>query len=108
MPELVKRLAEQSPESPIFRNREGNPWSASALHSACYRLMKKTNLRIGTYTLRHTFRNHAGANHAEDAAVATVMGHKDTRMGQTAYNHLCRFPDLLADTMLKATAGEAF
>ncbi len=36
------------------------------------------------------------------------MGHKDTRMGQTAYNHYYRFPDLLAETMEKATAGEAF
>ncbi|MGO9111773.1 MAG: tyrosine-type recombinase/integrase [Thermoguttaceae bacterium] len=108
MPDLVKRLAEQYPEGSIFRNREGNPWTGAALHSACYRLMKKTGLRIGTYTPRHTFRNHAGANHAEDAAVATVMGHKDTRMGRTAYNHYYRFPTLLAETMEKATAGEAF
>ncbi len=110
MPELVRRLAEQYPEGAIFRNRDGNPWTGSALHSACYRLMQKLDfaVRLGTYTLRHTFRNHAGVNHAEDAAVATVMGHKDTRMGRTAYNHYCRFPDLLAETMEKATAGEAF
>jgi integrase len=110
MPALCKRLVEEYPQGPIFRNREGSPWTNAAIHSAFYRLMRqmKFAIRIGSYTMRHTFRNHAAVNGAEDAAVATVMGHKDTRMGKTAYNHLALYKDHLLSTMEQATAGEAF
>jgi len=109
--EIVQRL--NRPDGPIFRTKRGTPWSRASLHSACYRLQKKLqdkgiNIRVTAYTLRHTFRNHAAVHGAEDAAVATIMGHKGTQMGKTAYNHLALYKEHLMQVMQQATAGETY
>jgi integrase len=112
MLEMCQRLVALYPEGPLFRNRRGRPWCRSSLHSACYRLQERlrkagVTVRVTAYTMRHTFRNHAAVHGAQDASVATVMGHKGTQMGKTAYNHLALYKDHLLATMQQATAGEA-
>lgn len=87
--DLSRRLCAAWPTGPIFRNRDGNPWTRHAIAWRFKRLRDKLGLDRGatSYGLRHLFgvmSLRAGNTSSETAA---IMGHRDARMVDQVYGH---------------------
>ncbi len=96
--EIAKRLAEISPEGPIFRNRAGTPWLGNSLVSAMNRLRRRAGLGKGVvaYGLRHLWISDGLAGGVSPAIVAEMAGHADLSMLAT-YCHISDRHDMLRE-----------
>jgi integrase len=90
MVELCRRLAEVHPKGPLFRNRDGNPWTTNAVRCRFRRLRSRRNLdpKIVAYTFRHSFITDGLENGVGVAAIAELAGHSDWKMVQDVYSKL--------------------
>jgi len=59
---ILKRHVEQYPEGPVFRNEDGQPWTAQAMACRFGRLKKHLGVKYCTYDIRHTARPTACIN----------------------------------------------
>jgi integrase len=87
---LVRRLAEQALEGPIFRNTRGEPWVKTGWKQAMERAQRKLGLahRPLTSGYRHTFATDALERGVPDTHVAELLGHSSTAMVAKHYGHL--------------------
>jgi len=90
MVELTRALMLKNPEGPLFLNRNGKPWTKSAICLRYRRLRQKfPQLKdVVAYTNRHTFGTDALERGVPDADVAALMGHKGTDMLHSVYSKL--------------------
>lgn len=75
----------------MFLRADGRPWKTSEqkrpMDSAC----SKANVGCVTFhILRHTYASQAVMNGVPIAVIAEQLGHKDTRITERHYAHLCR------------------
>ena len=89
---ICKRLCEQNPEGPIFRNIRGRPWTKDAVSCRFQRLKKKLGITgsFCPYGLRHTFATDALLNGVDSVIVAELMGHKDASQVARTYQHVAK------------------
>jgi len=99
---ICQRLALKHPEGPLFRNRDGNPWTAQGLDYRCYRLSKKLGFPITPYSVRHTFATEAILKGVDLQTIATLMGHCDLTMLSRVYQHVRKRSDHLKAALRKA------
>ncbi len=103
---IVKKWAKKNPEGVILRNYHGKPWRANAFACRFKRLEEKVGKRITMYSIRHGFA-HSSLTKAElsPEVVATLMGHKDTRMIYATYGHMMKNTKFMREQLKKATAS---
>lgn len=81
-----------TPDTPVFLNTRGRPWSANATRCAMRRARAAAGLIDGgetvvLYTLRHTGATDATRNGVRDKTLADIMGHTRTQT-TNRYQHL--------------------
>jgi integrase len=100
--ELCRKLAEQYPEGPLFRNRYGEAWTRNAIGIRFRNLRRKLKLNgVVAYTCRHTFCTEGLENEVPIATMSELLGHTSTRM-MSHYNHLAEKRDHLRQSVLRA------
>jgi integrase len=87
---IGRRLAEQWPEGPVFRNARKRPWTRNAMACGYRRIRETTGLgeEVVGYALRHLWVTDALEGGLDAITVATLVGHRSTRMIETRYSHL--------------------
>ena len=84
--ELVNKRCEQCPEGPIFRNRNGGPWTTNAIRSRFRRLREKLDIEgLFMYAIRHTWETNMLLEKPLQV-VAELAGH-DPKTAMENYNH---------------------
>lgn len=102
--EITKRLMEKYPAGPLFRNRDGVPWTTDAVNCAFIRLQKKIGKKYCLYNLRHSWLDGALKRGVDALTCAILMGHRDPGTIAKVYQHLSQSPDYLHGAIKKATA----
>jgi integrase len=88
MLELCRRLAEVNPTGPLFRNRDGNPWTPNAVRCRMRRMRSRLGIAgITAYTYRHSYVTDALQRGIPLADVAALVNHRDIRTTMN-YNHI--------------------
>lgn len=108
MVDLTQQLVERHPSGPLFRNRQGKPWSRNAIRCRFRRLRKKfPHLKgVVSYTYRHTFVTDALENGVGVAQVAELLGHTSAEMVMQHYQHLSEKREHLKQAALQAVGGQ--
>jgi len=88
--EICQRLALKHPDGTLFRNRRGNPWTATALDRECSKLSRELGFRVTPYMIRHTFATRKILEGVDLVTIATLMGHVDLKMLMRIYQHIRR------------------
>ena len=104
MVELTGKLMGQNSDGPLFRNSNGDPWTANAVRCRMRRLRTKLNLAPGTvaYSYRHTYTTDGLTRGVPIADMAELLGHSDTKMISEHYAHLNQRVDHMRDAANKA------
>lgn len=85
--DVLRRLAAERPEGPLFLNARGRPWNRNAVRCALRRVRARTGIAAKAYQLRHLFASRAIERGVDSLIVAELMGHSDTSMLQEHYAH---------------------
>ncbi len=103
---ISKRLAEQNPEGPIFRNRYGRAWSKNAIRCR-FRKFRVKEL-CGT-VFRHSWITRALMSGVDPITVSVLAGHTNLHMVANRYSHLAKRPEFLREQLakLKTTGSNA-
>ena len=78
---ILRRLAIDNPEGPIFRNSKGTPWSKNNLVKRFWRS------GLTSYQFRHAIWSRARKASVDSIEVARQLGHKDLQMLMERYAH---------------------
>jgi integrase len=89
---ICRRLAEQYPTGPLFRNEDCNAWTKNALGCKCKRM--KLDFRFFPYALRHKFCTDKLKQGMPPATVAELLGNS-VDMVSKVYNQLGLADDYL-------------
>jgi integrase len=87
---MVERLSLKYPTGPLFRNRDGRPWTNSSVHLMLKRLRTRLKLAAGkmiAYSYRHTFATNWLLDGGSIKVLADLMGNSVT-MIERHYGHL--------------------
>jgi integrase len=87
---MVERLAVKYPIGPLFRNRDGRPWTNSSVYLMLKRLRKKLGQTAGKmipYSYRHTFATDWLLDGSSIKVLADLMGNS-VAMIEKHYGHL--------------------
>lgn len=82
--EICRRMAEQNPDGPIFRNAKGRPWTRNAIRLR----MAKLPFKAIAYGYRHSWVTDSLVKGVAPALVAELAGHSDLGMISDHYAHL--------------------
>lgn len=103
--DIVARLALKNPDGPLFNNRRGRPWTASALDHFCASLSKKLDFEFYPYVLRHSWITDALLRGVDPMTVSILAGHRDATMVMRVYGHLAQ-QDSFLEAKLRQATGE--
>lgn len=98
---IVRGLVKQFPEGTIFRNEDGNPWTAWATNCRLERLKKKLGFKVSVYILRHSFCQRMLEAGLDLTTVSALMGHSNSVMVSAVYSHMTKAKDFLAEQLHK-------
>jgi integrase len=83
---MLQRLCEMHPEGPIFRNKDGNPWTTNAIRSRFRRVRKILDIeQLFMYAIRHTWETNMLLEQPLQL-VAELAGH-DPKTAMSNYHH---------------------
>lgn len=101
---LTRILAAARPKGPLFRNRDGDPWTKDAIVCRMKRLRAALELPAGVvnYSYRHTMITNSLLAGNDIATTAELAGHADLSMIAKHYAHLDQ-----AKEHLKSAAARA-
>jgi integrase len=109
--DLCRRLAQEHPAGPLFRNSRARPWTADTIRLRFKRLRKRLAGQLPSdlcmYLYRHTFATDALENGLNPVTVAELLGHADASTLSRVYQHLADRHDHMRDAAARATAGSA-
>lgn len=96
----------QSRTGPIFRNSNGNPWTANSVRCR----FRKLKIRMGmpklcANTLRHSWATNALKNGMDSTTASILMGHRDPSTLIRNYQHLAKDRKYLANASKEARKG---
>jgi integrase len=103
---IVRKLALRRPEGPLFVNRRGKPWTASAIDQCFGKLEKRLGFPFFPYAVRHTFCTDSLLRGVGPLETAILMGHRDAKMVMEVYAHLCQQHEHLRKKLRQATGEE--
>lgn len=105
MTALTRRLIEQHPEGPLFRNENGRPWNRNAIRCRFRRVREKLKLGgdLVAYLYRHAVCTDLLESGTGIAQAAELLGHKGTEMIMRHYNKLRERRQHLRDEITRAT-----
>jgi integrase len=103
---IVAKLSLKHPEGPLFLNRKGRPWTASAIDQCFGKLEKKLGFEFFPYAVRHTFCTDSLLRGVGPLETAILMGHRDAKMVMEVYAHLCQQHEHLRKKLRQATGKE--
>lgn len=105
---LTQELMQEQPTGPLFRNKQGRPWTVNAIRLRMQRLGRELNLPndVVAYSYRHTYARNGLANGVPVATMAELLGHSDTKMISAHYSHLCQRLDHLHQAAQQALGKE--
>ena len=75
--QITLKLMEQHKDGPLFRNKDGAPWTPDATNCRFQTLKKKLKKKFSLYALRHTWMNRLLTKGVEAFTVATLAGHAE-------------------------------
>lgn len=93
--EILRRLAKENPEGPIFLNNRGNPWTGFAVKNAFERLDEELGRRIHQYMFRRTWITRKLVAGVDSHVVAQLSGHADTSMIDKTYSAIADDPEFM-------------
>lgn len=99
---ITQRLMRKHPEGKLLRNKEGRPWTPSAINCKLRRLKKKLGFKLMPYAFRHSFATEALLRGVDSVIVSKLMGHRDLTMVARVYGHLCQHHGDLRANLAKA------
>jgi integrase/recombinase XerC len=102
---LSRRLMDEYPDGPLFRNEDGRPWNRNAVRCRFRRVRKKLNLGgdLVAYLYRHAVCTDLLESGTGLAQAAELLGHKGTEMIMRHYNKLRERRQHLRDQITRAT-----
>jgi len=103
--EIVRRLLTQHAEGPLFRNDNGNPWTAQAMACRFGRLKKHLGVKFAAYSIRHGFCQRMLEEGNDHLTVAALMGHASGKMVADVYSHMNRAETHLRQALTKGAEG---
>ena len=81
----------REPSAKMFSRANGKPWKTSEQKRPMDKACSESKIDGVTFhVLRHTYASQAVMNGVPVAVVAEQLGHKDTRITERHYAHLCR------------------
>jgi integrase len=84
---IINRQRKKYKTGPLLRNSQGNPWTKDAIKCRFQRL--DLPFKVSAYDFRHGFATRAiESGKLSDLEIALLMGHRDTRMLATVYQHV--------------------
>jgi integrase len=84
---IINRQLKKYPTGPLLRNSKGKPWTKDAIKCRFQRL--DLPFEVSAYDFRHGFATRAiESGKVSDLEIALLMGHRDTRMLATVYQHV--------------------
>ena len=105
--EITKRLVQENPTKPIFRNSKGDPWTSSALRCRFRRLRDKLDIKgLCPYATRHSYATRSLINGVDSTTVSLLMGHRDPTMVAKVYQHLGQHHDHLQAAACQAVRSQ--
>lgn len=104
MQTMTKRLAQEYPEGPLFRNEDGNPWNTNSIRCRFRRVQKK--LGLGDDLVAYLYRHATATDMLEAgtgiAQVAEILGHKSVDMVMRHYSKIRQRRDHLREQIMSA------
>ncbi|MHC4405346.1 MAG: tyrosine-type recombinase/integrase [Planctomycetota bacterium] len=91
---------------PLFRNRNGEPWTKNALVCRFKRLSEKLGTRVNAKAFRHGFCTRALEKGEDSTTVSVLMGHRDTTMVARVYQHLTHNKKHLQAALQRVTSDD--
>jgi site-specific recombinase XerD len=88
--EVVKRLTKKNATGPLFKNNRGNKWTGYAVKNRLEDLETALGKRINHYALRHSFVTRKLLAGVDSHIVASLAGHRDTKMIDSTYSHVAQ------------------
>ena len=101
---ITRRLILKHPDGPLFRNRDGIPWTTDAVNCRFYRFSAKLGFRCCLYAIRHTWITRMLQKGVDSLTVAFLAGHKDASMLAKHYAHLTLSPQHMLEQAKKAVS----
>lgn len=99
---IVKRLMKLHPTGPLYRNRNGDPWTGYAVSCGFTRLKAKVGTRYCLYAFRHSFITNGLKNGVDPVTIATLVGHADLKMIHTVYSHISQDSEFMRGAAMRA------
>jgi integrase len=84
--DVIRRLCEEHPQGPIFRNNRGNKWTGDAVKCVFARLEGVIGKRVKHYDFRRTFITRKIVAGVDSHVVAKLSGHQSTAMIDRHYS----------------------
>lgn len=103
---ITQRLALKHPEGPLFRNRNGRPWTEFAMNCRFRSIAKKTGVKVFAYAFRHSFVTDALMRGVDPITLAHIVGHKDATMIMRVYEQLGIQQEHIRAALRKATGED--
>src|SRR5262249_3738455 len=102
---LTRRLVQEYPEGPLFRDRPGKPWNRNSVRCRFRRVRAKLGLGgdLVAYLYRHAVCTDLLESGTGIAQAAELLGHKGTEMIMRHYNKLRERRRHLRDEITRAT-----
>jgi integrase len=101
---ICQRLAKEHPQGPLFRNRDGLPWTRFAVSLVFARMKKHLGQKYALVDFRHTFATRSLKNGVDPVTLATLLGHADGSMLCRTYAHVDQDDVHLRDALTKTAA----
>lgn len=106
--EIVRRLAKAHPKGPLLLNNRGHIWTGFAVKNRLEDLDEAMGRRITHYALRHSFVTRKLLAGVDSHVVASLVGHRDTKMIDSTYSHVAQdHAFMLAESQKDVTAKDA-
>jgi site-specific recombinase XerD len=109
MAKLCQKLARKHPEGPLFRMASGKPWTRGSVRSRLRTIRRKLKLEAGVcaYAYRHTWITDGLVAGEDIHTMATLAGHKNTKMIETHYSKLSRMVDHMRQVATRVARTQA-
>jgi integrase/recombinase XerC len=102
---ILRRRLKITKKGPVFRNEDGEPWTAQAMSCRFARLKKHLGVKFAAYSIRHGFCQRKLEDGIDHLTVAALLGHADGKMVAAVYSHMNKADAHLREALTKESAN---